>query len=61
MPSLVASGARVIWTCHVGVDITNDVMRSAWEFLRPFVDEAHAYVFTRQAYVWDGLDWRASG
>jgi trehalose synthase len=56
VPSLVASGARVIWTCHVGVDVTNDVMRSAWSFLRPFVDVANAYVFTRQAYVWDGLD-----
>ncbi len=56
VPPLVASGARVIWTCHVGVDVTNDVMRSAWDFLRSFVDEAHAYVFTRNAYVWEGLD-----
>ena len=38
VPSLVAKGARVIWTCHVGADVTNDVVRSAWEFLRPFVD-----------------------
>jgi len=46
----------VIWTCHVGVDVTNDVMRSAWDFLRPFVGDAHGYVFTRRAYVWEGLD-----
>jgi len=56
VPPLVSAGARVIWTCHVGVDVTNDVMRSAWDFLRPFVGDAHGYVFTRRAYVWEGLD-----
>jgi trehalose synthase len=56
VPGLVAAGARVIWTCHVGVDVTNDVMRSAWTFLHPFVEPADAYVFTRAAYVWEGLD-----
>src|SRR5262245_40361923 len=56
VPPLVAAGARVVWTCHVGVDVTNDVMRSAWDFVRPFVGDAHGYVFTRRAYVWEGLD-----
>jgi trehalose synthase len=56
VPPLVRAGARVIWTCHVGVEVTNDVMRSAWDFLRPFVAPAAAYVFTREAYVWEGLD-----
>jgi trehalose synthase len=56
VPRLAAAGVHVIWTCHVGVDVTNDVMRSAWDLLRPFVADASGYVFTREAYVWEGLD-----
>ena len=56
IPALVAAGAHIVWTCHVGVEVTNDVMRSAWDFLRPFVRSAAALVFTRDAYVWEGLD-----
>jgi trehalose synthase len=56
VPRLAALGVHVVWTCHVGVDVTNDVMRSAWDFLRPFVEPAEAYVFTRDAYVWQDLD-----
>lgn len=49
-------GATVIWRCHVGLDIPNDLARSAWDFLRPHVLPADAYVFSRGAYVWEGLD-----
>jgi trehalose synthase len=48
---LVAAGARVVWRCHIGIDRQNDVSLSAWEFLRPFLDAAHHYVFSRRAYV----------
>jgi trehalose synthase len=54
----VKHGATVIWTCHVGIDTENDVARSAWDFLRGYLDAAHAYTFTRSAYVWEGLDER---
>jgi len=53
---LAAAGARVVWTCHVGVDQPNDVTRSAWDFLLPMVAPASASIFTRASYVWDGLD-----
>ena len=56
VPGLVAAGATVIWTCHVGVDVANNVARSAWAFLRQDVQPAAAATFTRRAYVWDGLD-----
>jgi len=56
VPGLVEHGAHVVWTCHVGVDTANDVMRSAWEFLLPFARAAAATTFTRRAYVWEGLD-----
>ena len=56
IPGLRARGARVIWRCHVGLDTPNDIARSTWHFLLPYVSQADAYVFTRQAFIWDGLD-----
>jgi trehalose synthase len=56
VPGLADLGATVIWTCHVGIDVPNDVTRSAWHFLRPDVDHAAVATFSRRAYIWDGLD-----
>ena len=56
VPALKRQGAVVIWSCHVGVDQPNDLARTAWAFLRPAVQEADAYVFSRAAYCWEGLD-----
>jgi trehalose synthase len=56
VPALRALGATVIWRCHVGVDQPNDLVREAWSFLLPYVAHAHAYVFSRAAFVWDGID-----
>jgi trehalose synthase len=55
IPGLVALGATVVWTCHVGVDRPNEMVRSAWAFLEPYVSAARVATFTRRAYVWDGL------
>jgi len=56
VPALTTWGAIVIWTCHVGLDTPNDVARSAWDFLRPYLDGGRAFTFTRPAYVWEGID-----
>src|SRR5215204_5673055 len=56
VPALKQQGAVVIWSCHVGIDEPNDLARTAWEFLRPAVEQADAYVFSRAAYRWEGLD-----
>jgi trehalose synthase len=53
---LRAAGAAVIWRCHVGLDHPNDLAREAWEFLQRYVDEAHAFVFSRESFAWEGLD-----
>jgi trehalose synthase len=53
-----SAGAHAVWRCHVGVDRPNDLARGAWAFLLPYVRQAEAYVFTRQAFVWDGLETR---
>ena len=52
-------GASVVWRCHVGVDRPNDLVRGAWDFLRPELDGADALVFSRQAS--SGTDWKDSG
>src|SRR6476620_1656949 len=51
-----AAGGRVVWRCHVGIDKPNALARNAWGFLRPYVKEAEAWVFSRQEFVWEGLD-----
>jgi trehalose synthase len=55
IPALKERGIPVIWRCHVGIDTPTDVSRGAWEFLRPYVEPADAYVFSRQAFVWERL------
>ena len=58
VPALKQLGARVIWRCHVGMDSPNDLSRAAWRFLIPYVSGADAYVFSRRAFSWEGLDER---
>jgi trehalose synthase len=53
---LVDLGAHVIWRAHIGLDLPNDRARAAWSFLLPYVSPAAAYVFSRQAFAWEGLD-----
>ena len=49
------TGATVIWRCHVGLDVANDHARAAWDFLRGYVLDAHAFVFSRAGFAWEGL------
>jgi trehalose synthase len=56
VPAVRDGGVRVVWRCHIGVDEPNELVRRAWDFLRPYVEEADAYVFSRRRYVWEGLD-----
>jgi trehalose synthase len=54
--ALREAGAAVIWRCHVGIDHPNDLAREAWRFLYPYVSQADAFVFSRESFVWEGLD-----
>jgi trehalose synthase len=56
VPAVRDGGVRVVWRCHIGVDEPNELVRRAWDFLRPYVDDADAYVFSRRRYIWEGLD-----
>ncbi|MEO8966848.1 MAG: glycosyltransferase [Solirubrobacteraceae bacterium] len=49
-------GCPTVWRCHVGLDRPDPLARRAWEFLLPYVRDADAYVFSRQAFAWEGLE-----
>jgi trehalose synthase len=49
--ALTQAGALVVWRSHIGVDFQNDLTRAAWAFLRPYLESARAYVFTRRQYA----------
>ncbi len=48
---LRATGARVVWRCHVGRDTRNAETDEAWAFLQPYLTHADAFVFSREEYV----------
>jgi len=56
IPRLREVGVPVIWRAHIGLDLPNEAAREAWRFLLPYVEPANAYVFSRPAYAWEGLD-----
>ncbi|CAN5684184.1 glycosyltransferase [soil metagenome] len=54
--ALKRRGACVVWRCHVGLDLPNEIARGAWSFLVPYVSEADGYIFSRRAFTWEGLE-----
>jgi trehalose synthase len=46
-----SAGARVVWRCHVGLDVPNEWSERAWEFLRPYLADADAIVVSRAAFA----------
>jgi trehalose synthase len=53
---LVEAGAHVIWRCHVGYDGANEWTERAWAFIRPYVEMAHAHVFSRESFAPGWID-----
>jgi trehalose synthase len=54
--ALLPTGAVIVWRCHVGLDRANSLARTAWDFLRPYIEQADAYVFSRPDFAWEGID-----
>ncbi len=48
---LKATGAAVLWRCHVGTDAANRWTEEAWSFLRPYLAACDGFVFSRREYV----------
>jgi Glycosyltransferase len=56
VPHVKSAGTKIVWRCHVGVDHPNGRAREAWDFLRPYIEDADALVFSRREFVWEGLE-----
>jgi len=56
IPAIRDIGCPTVWRCHVGLDQPHPLARRAWEFLIPYVRDADAYVFSRAAFAWEGLE-----
>jgi trehalose synthase len=57
---LRAAGAHVVWRCHIGRNTRTELTDVGWNFLRPYVSEAEATIFSREAYGPWWLDKRRS-
>jgi trehalose synthase len=49
-PVLHAAGISVVWRCHVGIDRQNEHSLLAWEFLRRYLDDVPAFVFSTEQF-----------
>jgi trehalose synthase len=56
VPAMREVTPHVVWRCHVGLEMPNEVAREAWRFLLPYVAPAAVYVFSRADFAWEGLD-----
>lgn len=52
------AGGVVVWRSHVGVDTPTAPVHEAWAFLRPYVEDVDAFVFSRRRFAppWVGED-----
>ena len=50
------AGAVVVWRCHVGRDTPNEHSEAAWAFLRRYVEQADATIFSREVYAPEWVD-----
>jgi trehalose synthase len=50
-PKLRELGAKVVWRCHIGADVQDEVTAAGWSFLEPYLAHAHFCVFSRKAYI----------
>ena len=53
---LRAASVHTVWRCHVGRDTRNDETDEAWAFLRPYIEHADAFVFSREEYTPEWVD-----
>jgi trehalose synthase len=56
--TLSQTGARIVWRSHIGADRPNASVRAAWALLSPHLAFVDACVFSRERFVWDGLESR---
>ncbi len=55
-PEFRRMGASVIWRCHVGSERVNEWTERSWRFLRPYLEDVEAYVFSSRRFAPAWLD-----
>ena len=56
LPDLKKLGVKVIWRGHIGSDFQTDTVNAGWEFLRPYLEDADAYILTRVQFAPGWMD-----
>lgn len=51
IPGLKDGKVQVVWRCHIGHDTPNEFVQRSWEFLRPYLERADAWCFSRSTYA----------
>ncbi len=54
--AMLQAGARVIWRSHIGHEQHDALVTGAWEFLRPYVQQADLCIFSLPEYAPEWLD-----
>ncbi len=54
--AMLQAGARVIWRSHIGHEQHDSLVTGAWEFLRPYVQQADMCIFSLPEYAPAWLD-----
>lgn len=50
-PGLQGRGVHVVWRCHVGRDEPNECTDLAWTFLRRYLEDCDAFIFSLAEYA----------
>ena len=56
LPALRAWNIPAVWRCHIGRDTSNEYTTAGWDFLRPYVESADRFIFSRPRYRPDWVD-----
>ena len=54
--AMLQAGARVIWRSHIGHERHDELVNAAWEFLRPYIQQADFCIFSLAEYAPAWLD-----
>lgn len=56
IPAAKATGATVIWRCHIGIDDPDGIALETQELLADLIGQADRTVFSRSEYIWPALE-----
>jgi trehalose synthase len=54
--ALAQRGVRVVWRCHIGIDLPHPLARRAWDFLMPFLEPVDTVIMSRREFAWQSWD-----